>query len=121
MVKKYFLNRNHIWPTLFVKIVSFSSWNKETYLDNRSSHPNSWQYPLINYPAYLVLFSGKLEYEYQKNKQKEDFGVSERSREVKSFEPTTAPPSDDEELDGIFGIECDVEIVNENAEDDDEY
>ena len=54
-------------------------------------------------------------------KQKEDIGGSERSREVKSFEPTAAPPSDDEELDGIFGIECDVEIVNENAEDDEEY
>jgi hypothetical protein len=71
---------------------------------------------------FLVFFSGKLEYEYQKMKQKEDIGPDQsRSREVKSFEPTAAPPSDDEELDGIFGIECDVEIVNENAEDDDEY
>ena len=69
---------------------------------------------------FLVFFSGKLEYEYQKNKQKEELGVSDRSREVKSFEPTAAPVSDDEELDGIFGIECDVEIVNENAEDDDD-
>ena len=61
-----------------------------------------------------------MEYEYQKMKQKEDIGGSERSREVKSFEPTAGPLSDDEEMDGIFGIECDVEIVNENAEDDDD-
>ena len=71
---------------------------------------------------FLIFFSGKLEYEYQKMKQKDEIGSNpERSREVKSFEPTAAPPSDDEELDGIFGIECDVEIVNENAEEDDEY
>ena len=93
-------------------------------LDERSSHPNSWQYSLKNYSAYIYssFFSGKLEYEYQKMKQKDEIGSNpERSREVKSFEPTAAPPSDDEELDGIFGIECDVEIVNENAEEDDEY
>lgn len=103
----------------------------ERYFDANKTKPSDGQ--MITWASELKVpfddvhewfykkWKGKLEYEYQKNKQKEDFGVSERSREVKSFEPTAAPPSDDEELDGIFGIECDVEIVNENAEDDDEY
>jgi len=103
----------------------------ERYFDANKTKPSDGQ--MITWASELKVpfddvhewfykkWKGKLEYEYQKNKQKEELGVSERSREVKSFEPTAAPPSDDEELDGIFGIECDVEIVNENAEEDDEY
>ena len=54
----YFLNGNHLLPTLFIKKVGFvSSWNKGKCCpgpSNRPSqqfklHPISWKYPIIDY------------------------------------------------------------------------
>ena len=38
----YFLNGNHIWPTLFRKGYFFSSWNKENLLLKLSLVNNGW-------------------------------------------------------------------------------
>ena len=57
--QKYFLNENHIWPTLFEKMIFVSKnncyWNCWLGPSKRPKqqielHPTSWQLPLINYP-----------------------------------------------------------------------
>ena len=52
-------------------------------------------------------------------KQKDEVGVSERSRDIKSFEPSAASMPDSDEDMEPFEIECDVEIYNDNAEEED--
>jgi len=73
------------------------------------------------YDWFQKKWKGKIEYEYQKAKQKEEMGNNpDRSRAVKSFEPTTILPDDDEEDFELpfMDVECDVEIEDDNAEED---
>ena len=102
----------------------------EKYFDANKTKPSDGQ--MIQWAAELKVpyddvhewfykkWKGKLEYEYQRMKQKEDTGSDiDRSREVRSFEPTAILPDDESDDDMPFEVECDVEIVNDNAEDDD--
>ena len=54
MLFNFFLNGNHKWPTLFVKVVKVEMkkncyWNCWFPNQQIKLHPTSWKYPLINY------------------------------------------------------------------------
>ena len=101
----------------------------EKYFDANKTKPSDGQ--MIQWAAELKVpyddvhewfykkWKGKLEYEYQRMKQNQDMGPDiDRSRAVKSFEPTAILPDDDSDDEPFEALECDVEIVNDNADDD---
>ena len=79
-------------------------WSEE--LDVRFEDIDHW---------FNAKWKGKLEYEFQKSQKGEDFGSLERSRAVKSFEPSVSVIEDQ----STEFVACDeIEIERDNAEDD---